>query len=76
VGVEPTLEAVTEAIAEKVAGIHEKYMLVAMYPKGPVVPNARAEQAAAAALQELTDEQFVRVVKAEADRRKGSGGVN
>lgn len=48
----------------------EKYLLVAMYPKGPVVPNVRAEQAAAAALQELTDDQFVRVVRAEADRRR------
>jgi hypothetical protein len=34
-------------------------MLVAMYPKGPVVPNVRAEQAAAKALVELTDEQFI-----------------
>jgi hypothetical protein len=76
VGVEPTLEAVTQAIIEKVVGIHEKYMLVAMYPKGPVIPNVRAEQAAAAALQELTDDQFVRVVKAEADRRRGRGEPN
>ncbi|MFW5738988.1 MAG: hypothetical protein ACOC1F_01335 [Myxococcota bacterium] len=76
VGVEPTLEAVTEAIVEKVAGIHDKYMLVAMYPKGPVIPNARAEQAAAAALQELTDDQFVRVMEAEANRRKGRGEPN
>ncbi|MCU0692528.1 MAG: hypothetical protein MUF54_14100 [Polyangiaceae bacterium] len=76
VGVEPTLEAVTEAIVEKVAGIHEKYMLVAMYPKGPIIPNARAEQAAAKALVELTDEQFMRVVRAEADRRRGRGEPN
>ena len=34
-------------------GIHEKYMLVTMYPKGPVIPNVCAEQAAAAALEEL-----------------------
>jgi hypothetical protein len=73
VGVEPTLEAVTQAIIEQVVGIDEKYMLVAMFPKGPVIPNVRAEQAAAAALQELTDEQFMRVVKAEADRRRGRG---
>jgi hypothetical protein len=76
VGVEPTLEAVTQAIIEKVVGIHEKYMLVAMYPKGPVIPNVRAEQAAAACLKELTDEQFRRVVKAEADRRAGRGEPN
>jgi len=57
-------------IIEKVMGIHDKYMLVAMYPKGPVIPNVRAEQAAAAALQEITDEQFMRVVKAEAARRR------
>jgi hypothetical protein len=72
VGVEPTLEAVTGAIIDKVVGIHDKYMLVAMYPKGPVIPNVRAEQAAAQALAELTDEQFMRVVKAEAERRRGA----
>jgi hypothetical protein len=69
VGVEPTPAAVTQAIIEKVAGIHEKHMLVVMCPKGPVIPNVRAEQAAAAALRELTDEQFVRMVKAEGERR-------
>ncbi|MCU0692740.1 MAG: hypothetical protein MUF54_15170 [Polyangiaceae bacterium] len=47
-----------------------QYMLVATYPKGPVIPNERAEQAAAASLAELTDDQFARVVKAEADRRR------
>jgi hypothetical protein len=76
VGVEPTLEAVTQAIIEKVTHIHDKYMLVAMYPKGPVIPNVRAEQAAAASLEELTDDQFMRVVKAEADRRRGRGEPN
>ncbi|HQP38494.1 MAG TPA: hypothetical protein PLI95_25090 [Polyangiaceae bacterium] len=45
-------------------------MLIALYPNGPVIPNVRAEQAAAEALEELTDEQFVRIVKAEADRRE------
>jgi hypothetical protein len=44
--------------------------------KGPVIPNIRAEQAAAASLAELTDEQFMRVVKAEADRRRGRGEPN
>jgi hypothetical protein len=76
VGVEPTLEAVTQPIIEKVTHIHDKYMLVAIYPKGLVIPNVRAEQAAAAALQELTDDQFVRVVKAEAGRRRGPGEPN
>lgn len=57
-------------------GIHEKYMLVTMYPKGPVIPNVCAEQAAAAALEELTDEQFVRVVRAEAERRRGRPEAN
>lgn len=57
-------------------GIDEKYMLVAMFPKGPVIPNVRSEQAAAASLEELTDDQFVRVVKAEADRRRGRGEPN
>jgi hypothetical protein len=41
--------------------------------KGPVIPNVRAEQAAAASLAELTDDLFARVVKAEADRRAGRG---
>jgi hypothetical protein len=47
-----------------------------MYPKGPVIPNVRAEQAAAASLAELTDEQFVRVVKAEGERRTRRGQPN
>lgn len=47
----------------------------AMYPKGPVIPNVRAEQAAAS-LAELTDDLFVRVVKAEAERRGGRGAAN
>lgn len=76
VGVEPSIEAVTKVIIEQVVGIHEKYMLVAMYPKGPVIPNVRAEQVAAASLAELTDEQFMRVVKAEVDRRRGRGEPN
>lgn len=45
-------------------------MLVAMYPKGPVIPTVRAEQAAAQALEELTDEQFVRVVEAHVEREE------
>jgi hypothetical protein len=44
--------------------------------KGPVIPNVRAEQAAATALKELTDDLFVRVVKAEADRRRGRAEPN
>ena len=68
-------------VVEQLFGVHAGEhvgpdMLVAMYPKGPVIPIVRAEQAAAAALQELTDEQFVRVVKVEADRRRGRGEPN
>jgi hypothetical protein len=37
------------------------------------MPNVRAEQAAAAALQELSDDLFVRVVKAEGQRRTRRG---
>jgi hypothetical protein len=44
---------------------------VLMSPKGPFIPNVRADQAAAAALRELTDGLFLRVVKAEAACRSG-----
>ncbi len=36
-----SLEAVTQAIIERIVPIHDKRMLVAMYPKGPVIPNDR-----------------------------------
>lgn len=71
--VEPNLDAVTNALVEQIMGVHEKQMLVVMYPKGKVIPNRRAAEAAAQALHELTDEQFLQVVQAEGERRSRRG---
>jgi hypothetical protein len=71
--VEPNLDAVTHAVVEQIVGVHEKHMLVVMFPKGPVIPNRRAAEAAAQALRELTDEQFIQVVQAEGERRSRQG---
>ena len=56
--------------------IHRKYAAVALYPKGPVLPDPRVEWPAARALQQLTDEQFERIVLAERARRRSSSGLN
>lgn len=72
-GVPADLDAVLEAIVERIVAIHENYVLVAMFPKGPVIPNPLTELAALAALGELTDDQLDRVVEIERARRAREG---
>ena len=48
-GVPADLDAVINVIVERVVDIHEKYVLVAMYPKGPVIPNPITELVARSA---------------------------
>ena len=60
------------AIIDQVVKVHSKYVLVAMYPGGPVIPHPLVESTALAALQELDDDQFERVIDAERARRDAS----
>jgi hypothetical protein len=70
--VPPDLDAVVGVIIDQVVKVHSKYVLVAMYPKGPLIPHPLVESTARAALRELDDDQFERVVDAERARR-GTG---
>jgi hypothetical protein len=72
-GIPADLDAVINVIVERIVPIHEKYVLVAMYPKGPVIPNPLTELAALGALGELTDEQLKRVIQIEKARRAREG---
>lgn len=67
--VAPELHAVMGAIIDEVVKIHRKYVLVALHPRGPLIPDPRVEGVALAALQTLTDEEFERVIAAEFERR-------
>ena len=72
-GVPADLDAVINVIVERVVAIHEKYVLVTMYPKDPVIPNPITELVALEALGELDDEQIDRVIDIEKARRAGKG---
>ncbi|MBN2191840.1 MAG: hypothetical protein JW751_03410 [Polyangiaceae bacterium] len=67
--VAPELDAVMGAIIEQVVKVHRKYVLVALHPRGALIPHPRLEGVALAALQNLTDEEFERVVATELERR-------